>query len=144
MTILIIEDNPLFAELIQYQLDEHRVFHVETLKAAREWLEANKADLLLVDLGLPDSRGLSTLDALSDVKISKIVLTASLGLTDETAKRGAIDYIEKGRIEDIVARIRFNINKLVVKRFRIDAGVFEQLKSCLMAPRLKGHELTPV
>ncbi len=103
---LLVEDNPGDARLIREMLAGRTVFgysfavtHAETLRAAEEQLSVNWFDIILLDLHLPDSTGLDTLTALSDIstRIPVIVLT---GLSDDrlTAKAvsiGAQDYIPK-------------------------------------------------
>lgn len=142
MTILCIEDNRLFRELIQYSLDDMEVHVVGTLAEAKEWLKENRVDLLLVDLGLPDSNGIDTLKALSATKVPKVILTAHPTYAQECAKLGAIDYILKGDDSaDVLERIKFNIsrvNKCKSKRFA--PHVFEQLKTYICPP--PRHELT--
>ena len=64
--ILLVEDNPGDARLIkEYLRDFSRIpsilNHVETLQAGLEFLEGNPIDVVLVDLGLPDSQGLESL-----------------------------------------------------------------------------------
>lgn len=142
MTILLIEDNQLFSELIQSYLTEVDLKVVETLREAKEWLANNRADMLLVDLGLPDSKGLDTLVQLSHIKTPKVVLTSSRHLLEEAVKMGITDFIHKAGPEDIVERIRFNISRLPKRRARFAPEVFEQLKACLTLKPDESHRLT--
>jgi signal transduction histidine kinase len=117
LRLLLVEDNPGDARLIRHHLrsdtsgsfDALSVTHVETLDAALDRLGTATFDLVLLDLGLADSRGIETLerlneriDAIDDVPPVPIVVLT--GLTDdETALRaiqqGAQDYLLKDHLE---------------------------------------------
>lgn len=106
--ILLVEDNPGDARLLRLTLQEAESLRFELVHAARlsEALERVKdapADVVLLDLSLPDAHGMETvsrmLHAAPDVPI--IVLT---GLTDETVavqavQAGAQDYLVKGSVD---------------------------------------------
>lgn len=72
---------------------------MEAVAQARE-----KFDLVLLDLGLPDSRPMTTLamiPKLIELGADRIVVVTGMGRTDDlrelVAKSGAIDVIEKGQ-----------------------------------------------
>lgn len=102
---LLVEDNPGDARLAQEAFREcesgyFRVTHVETLGAAIEHLENNDCEVVLLDLSLPDARGLSAVSRLRTVnpEIPVVILT---GLNDEDVaidalQEGAQDYLVKG------------------------------------------------
>ena len=63
--VLLIEDNPGDARLIQEMLTEVRdspfdLEYAERLSAGLEHLGSGRIDLVLLDLSLPDARGLDT------------------------------------------------------------------------------------
>ncbi len=104
--VLLIEDNPGDAKLIRYSFGKSRyngqfaLTHSKSLTEGLDCLKETSFDLILTDLGLPESIGLDTLkqvlEAACDVPV--IVLT---GLNDEelgleTIKKGAADYVVKG------------------------------------------------
>ena len=103
--ILIVEDNPGDARLLQRYLATTHEFElqcVESLSSAMAALRASYFDAVLLDLSLPDARGLETLRsvraAAPDLPI--VVLT---GLDDEAVaiealRQGAQDYLIKGEI----------------------------------------------
>lgn len=105
LNILLIEDSPSDAFLIEEFLDESQDFnclhqHCKTLKEGMELLENKKFDVVLIDYNLPDSNGVSHMEKLFNIhsEIPFIVLT---GLTDklvsiDAINRGAKDYLVKG------------------------------------------------
>lgn len=106
--LLLVEDNPSDARLIQECLAGHAVAleRVETLTAARSFLAVNRVDAVLLDLHLRDSAGLETLKALREVDegVAIVVFTASstdaLGL--EAVKHGADEIVGKSDLEGVV------------------------------------------
>lgn len=106
--ILLIEDNSGDARLLREALAEiansrFDVTHHETLAQALEFLAKNKPDVILSDLGLPDSQGLATVRHLHDAapEAPLVVLTS---LDDESfgnqaLQEGAQDYLVKGQID---------------------------------------------
>lgn len=114
--ILLIEDDPDDTFLIREMLAEvesslysFRLEHAETLSAGLAAYDIGRPDVLLLDLGLPDSNGLETLIMAAErcAEAPVVVLT---GLTDElfgieAVKNGAQDYLIKGRITgDVLTR----------------------------------------
>lgn len=107
LQVLLIEDNPGDARLIKELLLEasvnsFRVYQVENLADGLAHLAEQQVDVTLIDLGLPDSRGLDTLKRISSKfpSVPHIVLT---GLDDDTLgqkaiKMGAQDFLQKGKI----------------------------------------------
>jgi PAS domain S-box-containing protein len=107
LRILIVEDNPGDADLLELQLPQDgsiaEVTCLSRLAEALACLEAGGIDLVFLDLGLPDSMGLDTLRTIrkgaSSVPI--IVLT---GLSDDETglqaiREGAGDYLIKGELD---------------------------------------------
>ena len=108
LRILLVEDSPGDARLIRETLRDagslaFELAHADRLAAALPSLEARAADVVLLDLSLPDAHGLETvtraLAAAPEVPI--VVLT---GLDDETVaiqavQAGAQDYLVKGQVE---------------------------------------------
>ena len=106
--ILLIEDNPGDAYLIEEHLEEFANFSyelkiVETLDEALRVLKKKPFDVILLDLELPDSYGINTFLSIHNKNplIPIIILT---GLNDETIgsyaiKEGAHDFLVKGQTE---------------------------------------------
>lgn len=107
--VLLIEDNRGDARLISLMLAaaENMVFQLtwhETLSGGLAYLKDNHVDVLLLDLGLPESSGLQTL-ALARSKVANMpTLVILSGLSDEAValqavQLGAQDYLIKGQVD---------------------------------------------
>src|SRR4051794_38806834 len=106
MRLLVVEDSPGDALLLTEQLADSslaafEVAHVESLCEATEHLESRVADCVLLDLSLPDVRGL---DALVEVRRTapEAPVIVLVGAGEEAngsmvVKHGAQDYVVKGR-----------------------------------------------
>jgi DNA-binding response OmpR family regulator len=109
LRVLLVEVNPGDARLIELLLLEagqHEsiaLTHVDRLAAAREAITRGTVDVVLLDLGLPDSQGLSTLTRMRAVAgdAAIVVLTgqSTADNVDFTALRGgAEDFLYKDRL----------------------------------------------
>ncbi len=108
INILLIEDNADYAELIRaiLNLSQGPGYHIlwaERLDRGVALLNDHKVDVILLDMSLPDSVGISTLRTIvsSAPDLPIIILT---GHDDETLAiqslhQGAQDYLTKGRNE---------------------------------------------
>jgi len=107
-TVLLIEDEPADAKLIQDALastvdSAFRVEWVTRLSDALERLGSERFEVVLLDLSLPDGKGLEAFDQVFQAAPDSLILVLS-GLTDEeTARqamaRGAHDYFSKGHVD---------------------------------------------
>jgi len=151
MKLLLVEDNPADARLIREMLKESaRAFeleHAPRLDAALTRLRQEAFDLVLLDLGLPDSQGIETVKrAHQACPVTPIVVLT--GLSDqkvalEAIGAGAQDYLAKGRFDaEVFARaVRYAIDRkrtetvLRVERQRL-LDVLETLPAmiCLLTP----------
>src|SRR5690554_2725328 len=111
--VLLIEDNPDDARLAKDALVEGNLIcslsHVERLSEAVTLLEQQRFNIVLLDLGLPDSQGLATLLRLHRQfpQLPIVVMTATdiekLGLL--AVREGAQDYLVKSRLQgDLLGR----------------------------------------
>lgn len=105
--VLLTEDNPGDARLVEELLEEAPsrwdVTWVRRREAALERLnEGSAPDVVLLDLGLPDSRGLDTLRAVlsATARVPVVVLTghADTELGAEAVREGAQDYLLKDEV----------------------------------------------
>ncbi len=103
--LLLIEDNKADCKLIKIKLEtnetkKYKITCSDRLSSGLKLLESEKFDIILLDLGLPDSNGLESFKTLvtKNPIIPIIVLT---GLANEeigiqAIKYGAQDYLVKG------------------------------------------------
>jgi len=136
LSALLVEDNPGDARLVEHHLNAPHVAdvagdvtldHVESLSGGLEALEDVGYDVLFLDLGLPDSSGLVTLDRVleADVRLPIVVLT---GLDDrqkavKAIQRGAQDYLPK---DDLDANLLAWSLRYAVERHRQEARLRRQ------------------
>jgi signal transduction histidine kinase/CheY-like chemotaxis protein len=124
--ILLIEDNPGDAALLTELLAAagpalYQLTHVKTLSEASALLDRQRFDLILLDLSLPDSQGLRTVQRTCSLapETAIIVLTGDAGPIDlEALRHGAQDYLLKGRFDtDLLVRaIRHAIERKAGER----------------------------
>jgi PAS domain S-box-containing protein len=107
LRMLMVEDNPADADFIRELLPEsgpapYQIASVARLAEALTRLERKDVDLVLLDLGLPDSQGLATLHQLRQAapEVAVIVLTGTddAGLGAAAIRDGAQDYLVKGQV----------------------------------------------
>ena len=108
LSVLLVEDDPDFARLIQILLSRaaywtFEVMHVDCLESAFERLQDIKVDAILLDLFLPDGQGLDTVMSMrSRVPDTPLVILTSMNdqsLALEALRQGAQDFIDKGHLE---------------------------------------------
>ncbi len=74
------------------------VTSVGTLKEAREHLASGPADLVMIDLMLPDGDGIGLLRELKETSSSDVILVSGVATVDsaiEALRLGALDYLTK-------------------------------------------------
>jgi len=117
----LVEDNPgdvlIVKEYLKYSEINFDLTHSSTLSDAMSQASSNGFDVILLDLGLPDSLGLETLKRMnaSALKAPVIIMT---GLDDEdialtSLKEGAQDYLFKNSLssQNIVHSIRYRMER---------------------------------
>lgn len=107
LRVLLVEDNPGDARLIRENLDDGsgepvQLEWCDRLTPALEMVRENRLDAALLDLNLPETRGLDTLKRIREASpdLPIVVLT---GLSDEQTAlealaAGAQDYLVKGEV----------------------------------------------
>ena len=114
---ILIEDEPQIRRFVRVALEAEgwQVFEADT--AMRGLMEAGtrKPDLLIVDLGLPDSDGLEVIrDVRGWSNLAIVVLSARTDEFDKIAAldAGADDYITKPfGVGELLARVRANLRR---------------------------------
>jgi two-component system, cell cycle sensor histidine kinase and response regulator CckA len=128
--VLLVEDNPGDARVVKEILEHDestafRVKHVSTLEEAMSSLSPDSANqVILLDLGLPDERGLRTLQRIIPVaqEAGIVVIT---GLQDEelgiaAIREGAHDYLIKGQVDGDQLR---RILRYAVERHKLQSDL---------------------
>lgn len=110
--VLVIDDEPQIRRLLEIGLraQGYRVQLAGTAKQGLELLAVDGADLLILDMGLPDRDGIEVLADLREwSRVPVIVLTVRANEADKVAAldAGANDYVTKPfGVQELMARIR--------------------------------------
>jgi two-component system, OmpR family, KDP operon response regulator KdpE len=111
VTVLVVDDEPAIRRLLHASL-ARADYHVIEAGSAREALfavQAEKPDVVLLDLGLPDRDGLELIALIKPTGIAVIVVSARDATEQKVAALdlGADDYVSKPfDSEEVLARIR--------------------------------------
>jgi len=121
LRVLLVEDFEehlhLFTELLATQPEAFELEMATSLAEARTRLNSGKYDVILLDLGLPDSDGIETYERIAEAapELPVVVLsgTGDSALAFQTVERGAQDYLAKGIVDaDLLARsIRYAVER---------------------------------
>lgn len=120
MTILIVEDDPTILNGLKFCLSKENfnVLTASTGKEAKEQIK-NNPDLMLIDINLPDSNGLTLYREIKENKdIPTIFLTANDSelTTVEALDIGADDYITKPfKTRELISRINSVLRRVYKK-----------------------------
>lgn len=136
ITTLLVEDDPTDALLVRTTLESTTdprflVTTATTLAECRACLGSSRFDVLLLDLNLPDSKGLPTLEGVARVYPDLAILVFT-GLNDRATKlaalrAGAQDYLDKGQLQTVLLG---RVIRYAVERFAlIRAGQTEMLNA---------------
>lgn len=126
--LLLIEDNPADADLVEELLEQAHGERYKILRATRisdavEKLNNNHVDVVLLDLRLPDGTGITTLQSIRNAnqEIPIVVLTGSDDevLATSCINAGAQDYLCKGEIRPASLRrsIGYAITRIRERQF---------------------------
>jgi signal transduction histidine kinase/DNA-binding response OmpR family regulator len=132
--ILLVEDNPGDARLLREFLTEteasqFELVHADRLSEAQRRLGEGRFGAILLDLSLPDARGLETITRLRSQAAGTPIVVLT-GLDDEEAaikalEQGAQDYLIKGRVDGhlLVRALRY-----AIQRQRAEEQIQQQLQ----------------
>ena len=131
MRILLVEDNPGDARLVREYLGESAggftIAVAERLGEGLENLVLHGADAVLLDMNLPDSRGLDTLTGILSrfPRLPVIVMTSTTdeALAVRSLQMGAQDYLVKGRVD---AELLRHTLVYAIERKKLELGIAER------------------
>lgn len=149
--VLLVEDNPGDARLIREMLatagENFQLEWVDRLDDGLERLDRGGVDVVLLDLGLPDSQGLDTFisAAWHCPGVPFVVLT---GLADENVgvaavRQGAQDYLIKGEVEAglLLRAVRYAAERMrAAEALRQSEENYRLLVNQVPAVVFKGYE----
>ncbi|MGA8501130.1 MAG: ATP-binding protein [Candidatus Sulfotelmatobacter sp.] len=147
MRILLVEDNSLDVRLLRAMLGNQAprkfsLIEVGFMGEAEKHLATNKVDIILLDLGLPDARGLEAVRRAHAAapRIPLVVLTGCDDelMADQALREGAQDFLVKGQIETpaLLRAIRY-----ATQRVKAEVGMQEAREEAEGANRDKGELL---
>ncbi len=121
VTILLIEDNPddvyLIREMLSQRTHDVVLEYADSLAKGLARIDAGGIDLVLLDLGLPDSQGITSVKNLCE-RFGQLPIIVFTGLSAEqvgvqAVQEGAQDYLIKGETNSslLVKAIRYAIER---------------------------------
>jgi len=132
-TILIIDDDAEMTGLLNEFLEDHKygvqIFH-NPLEAL-EYLQTNSADLVLLDIMMPEMDGLNVLRKIREhSEIPVMMLTAKGDVSDKVVglELGADDYLPKPfEPQELIARVQSILRRVKFSNSMIDVIEFDDL-----------------
>ena len=125
--VLVVDDEPDIRELVKEILEDegYAVVVAEDVKNAREAVEEQVPDLVLLDIWMPDQDGVSLLKEWRDAGQLKfpVVMISGHGTVEtavEATRLGAVDFIEKPLS---LARLLLTVEKALSSFTHNDSGV---------------------
>jgi signal transduction histidine kinase len=139
--ILLVEDDVPYARLMRERLREQpeldMVATAETLAEAIAAARTHAPQVVMLDLGLPDSEGIETVDAFHEAhpRVPLVVLSGqdSVEIAVEAMRHGAQEYLVKGHAD---ATLLPRIARLAIERKRLQD--VEQLLVGVVSHDLRG------
>jgi DNA-binding response OmpR family regulator len=148
MRVLIVEDSPTDAHFIRRMLEKSSQRHFEvssavTLKEAEERLLCGPQDVIVLDLGLPDSQKKETLLWMLKQDLPIVVMTADdeRATVGEAFRHGAQDYLVKGDVSEreVVRCVMYAVErKMVNKEMMFYKNNFERIVKERVNERIDG------
>ena len=123
LTLLVVEDDRMFAELIRHGLtaEGYTVDVAVNVAEARALASANEYDAILLDVMLPDGNGLQITESLRDEgRHTPILLVTGENQTEDVVRGlnvGADDYLTKPfAMQELTARVRALVRRGAASR----------------------------
>jgi DNA-binding NtrC family response regulator len=135
-TVLLVDDDPSFRRVLQYQLQEdgYRVLTAADIASALQHFKSESIDVVMTDVKMPGGDGMELLARLNatqpDLPVVMLTAHGTIGAAVEAMKCGAFDYLTKpftreqlrivlGKTLDVAALKRENrrLREVVAERF---------------------------
>lgn len=114
-TVLVVEDDSFISLFLEQKLNEmnYRTIVAATTGLAKQELERNQVDVILLDIILPDENGFSFLEKIKkddQLRNIPVIILSNLGQQSEIERGrrlGAVDFLVKGNYSptEIVERV---------------------------------------
>jgi len=146
--LLLVDDDAADRKIVKLALDQSsnvmdfNVEIAETLAQATEYLKNKDYDVVLLDLGLPDSGGINTVQKAHSTN-SNVPIIVLTGLADEEVgleaiEKGAEDYLVKGMpLEHSLVRII----RYAIERKKVEIKLKEAIEAKSQFMSMVSHEL---
>ena len=116
-TILIVEDDKYIIHFLSISLKEedYGLWTAKTVKEAVSLFYANRPDLVILDLGLPDGDGMEVIESIREIADTPVIVVSARQNEEEKIRAldaGADDYVTKPfYMGELQARIRAALRK---------------------------------
>lgn len=137
--LLVVEDNEIFAEVVREALPagEWELTVCHDLAGAAAAVRSETFDMVLLDLGLPDSFGEATFDRLwGQVGQTPVVIMTNDGMRDlgrRLVRRGAADFISKGDLDPV--HLRWALDAAFDRRLHAEEARAARIAALLASER---------
>lgn len=131
MKVLLVEDNPSIAKglIYAFKQNEYEVNHAQNIKEAENMLKAEKYNIIILDIMLPDGNGFELYEKIKQDYFTPCIFLTARDDEDDIVKGlelGAEDYMTKPfSTRELIARmnkilLKGKNNKIKVKDITLD------------------------
>ena len=128
MRVLIIEDDPMVAMIHKEYFKKKELTddlnHVTSLEAAKDYLEKNNVDLIVLDNYLTDGQGVEFLPELKGYPIIMITAANDVQTVEAALSNGVVDYLVKPftyeRFSQAIDKVQDYVNLLSKEKINQD------------------------